>query len=60
MSTHPLRLPPWTARQPLNPPPAAATEVALRAADLAYVPYSPTESDHDRATEAVAVSMLAG
>ena len=46
---------------PLRPPPLlatrdAATEVALRAADLAYVPYAPTESDHDRATEAVAVS----
>ncbi|KAL4423568.1 hypothetical protein ABPG77_004608 [Micractinium sp. CCAP 211/92] len=31
-----------------------ATEVALRTADLCYIPYQPTESDHDRATEAVA------
>eukprot|EP00887_Chlorella_sp_A99_P000954 scaffold5.g954.t1 len=31
-----------------------ATEVALRAAELALIPYAPTESDHDRATEAVA------
>ncbi|PRW45418.1 ATPase domain [Chlorella sorokiniana] len=30
-----------------------ATEVALRTADLCYIPYQPTESDHDRATEAV-------
>lgn len=30
-----------------------ATEVALRTANLCYIPYQPTESDHDRATEAV-------
>lgn len=36
----------------------AATEVALRTADLCYIPYQPTESDHDRATEAVSVCLL--
>lgn len=40
--------------------PPAATEVALRTADLCYIPYQPTESDHDRATEAVSVRLVAG
>lgn len=38
----------------------AATEVALRTANLCYIPYQPTESDHDRATEAVSVRGAAG
>ena len=30
-------------------------QVALRTAELAMIPYAPTESDHDRATEAATV-----